>query len=504
MKQRGKQIQSDKTQDEQTSAQVKTDFDEEGTAPTFLRDTKNESLEKEVLKSNKEQKTSAEIVKKNIESTQPENAQDDGVVKENKITSEENKKPDEDIPEFQQANNVTERESLNELGISEEIVSQKMKEVLEQNTPKKRRKSNILYICLMIVNIVLVAFIVKGLLSSLEGASIASILKSCGKNLWWLVGGLFMYIFFVFIQTVAYRTLLKNLSGKKSWKIAYEAAVIGKYYDNITPFSVGGQGMQIVRFAENGIGAGVSTSIPILKLIINSGTNSFLALLSFVIGMPLIPKGSPLNDFLILFLEILGVIGLIITILITLFIFLISRGKIITRTLVSGVLRLGYKLKIVKDYRTTYKKVMNQVAEYKSAMSYLNKHKKIMVQLVLCTVLEWLSFASFAFFVVMAFAETFDAAIPLFVFLCFAKYYICSMASCYIPLPGGTGLMEISFVLLFGVILGNNVVLALLCWRFFTYYLIVLHGFLHECVKIGSSIVKNKREKKQIGIIKPE
>ncbi len=256
--------------------------------------------------------------------------------------------------------------------------------------------------------------------------------------------------------------------------------------------------MQILRLTENGIGAGVSTSIPILKMMINSGVNALLALVFFIFGLPFIPKTSILNDFLILLLEVVGVIGLIVTVIMAMFIFLISSGTIVTRTLISGILRLGYKMKLIKDYRTTYKKVMNQVAEYKFSMGYLWKHKKILLQLVLYSILECISYGSLVFFVAMAFTNQIDTNIYMFFFMCLVKYYLCSMASCYIPLPGGTGLMEVSFILLFGMSLGNNMGWALLAWRFLTYYIIIIHGFGHELRKIIMGIIKSKKQKNEV------
>ena len=67
------------------------------------------------------------------------------------------------------------------------------------------------------------------------------------------------------------------------------------------------------------------------------------------------------------------------------------------------------------------------------------------------------------------------------------------MASSYIPLPGGTGLIEISFIFLFGIVVRENIVWALLAWRFLSYYLIVLHGFVHELSGIVKKLIKNRK-----------
>ena len=69
------------------------------------------------------------------------------------------------------------------------------------------------------------------------------------------------------------------------------------------------------------------------------------------------------------------------------------------------------------------------------------------------------------------------------------------MASCFIPLPGGTGIMELSFIFLFGIVVKDNIVWALLAWRILSYYLILVHGFIHTLFHIGKNICKSKNKR---------
>lgn len=387
-------------------------------------------------------------------------------------------------------------ESLDiDIGLPKEHIQEKIKEVMDSQSPKKRRKNTIISVCLLLINLVFMLFIIKSLVSNVGDISITDMISEQGNKLLWLAGGVVIYLVYMLAQTFMYFVLIKDLTGKKRVGLAYDVALVGKYYDNITPFAVGGQPMQIVRLSTNGISPGVSTSIPIIKLIINSSVNMLVALLFFIFGLPRIPLTSPFNDLLLIILEILGVIGLIITVFVVLFMFLMSTGNFVTRSLVSGFIRLGYKLKLVKNYRATLKKVMGQVAEYKSSMQYLKKRKLVLLKMILLSLLECLSYAIIPYFVVMAFAGPIDMSPMLFIVICITKYYICSMASSFIPLPGGTGLMEISFIFLFGIVVNENIVWALLLYRFISYYLLIIHGFGHELIKIGKNIYKNRKIK---------
>ncbi len=385
-----------------------------------------------------------------------------------------------------------------DLELPKEVVEEKLKEAFATQSPKKKRKSTIINLILLLVNIVFMVFIVKGLLNNIGEDDIWGIIEKQGSKLWWLAAGVGVYVLYMLSQFLMYVVLIKDLTGKRRLKLAYDVAVVGKYYDNVTPFAVGGQPMQIVLLAKKGISPGVSTSIPIIKMMLNSIVNMFLVLIFFIFGLPRIPQTSAFNELLLVLLEVLGVIGLIITVVVTLFMVLISSGNLVTRSLISKIIKFGYRIKLVKNYRQTLKKTINQVAEYRSSFKYLWKNKWLLLKMVLLCIVECLTYAIMPYFVVMAFSTSIDLSTPMLMFLCVVQHYICAMASSFIPLPGGTGLMEISFIFLFGagiINLGDSVVCALLAWRFLTYYLILIHGFTHELSKITINLIKSKRKR---------
>ena len=90
---------------------------------------------------------------------------------------------------------------------------------------------------------------------------------------------------------------------------------------------------------------------------------------------------------------------------------------------------------------------------------------------------------------------TFLTTSDMFVFWieCLIKYYICFFASSYIPLPGGTGMMEISFVILFSSVIGPNFVAwGFLIWRLASYYSNIIQGFLITLGDIFAGVFKRK------------
>ena len=151
-------------------------------------------------------------------------------------------------------------------------------------------------------------------------------------------------------------------------------------------------------------------------------------------------------------------------------------------------------MKLIKNYRQTLKKTINQVAEYRNSMKFLIKNKKLFFKMLVLCIFECLTYASMIYFVIRAFAAGDNVATFTFLIVCIVKYYICFMASSYIPLPGGTGLMEITFIFMFFTEVGEFIAIALLIWRFISYYLILTHGFIHEMVLIVKNLSANRKK----------
>jgi uncharacterized protein (TIRG00374 family) len=398
---------------------------------------------------------------------------------------------------------TNENSSEQKLEISDDLAEEKLNEVMSLQKPKTKKKNTIVTVILLLINIGFMIFIVSGLVSKVGEQNFFTYIKSQGSRLWWLVGGVLCYALYMFSQTIMFHTLVKSITGKSQWKLSYNVGITGKYYDNVTPFAVGGQPMQIVTLSKSGISPGASTSIPIIKMLINGLVSTLLALLFFVVGLHKIEPTNSFFAFLFIIFEILGVIGLVITLFASLFMIILSSGSLFTRSLVAWLVKVGYKLKIVKNYRVTLKKWLGQVNEYKASGKFLIKNKKVLVKMILYSCLESLSYAGISFFVVMAFMNpTYmvenNIGIGFILLSCIVKYYICSMAGSYIPLPGATGLMEIAFIALYGEFVGDAIVWALLTWRIVSYYFILIHGFINEITKIAKNVSKSRREKKMV------
>jgi len=379
------------------------------------------------------------------------------------------------------------------------LAEEKLKEAIETEKPKKKKKSIITNLIFLAINVLVLGFIISACLNEADGVPLDAIFAQQGKKLWWLVAGIGLFIIMFFADTMMIYCLIKRSTGKGRFGVSYKVSSVGKYFDAITPFSVGGQPSQILNLTRAGISPGISTSIPIIKLIIYNIVYTVVILTCLIFAVPFIPISSVLNSLLLTLFKIFAYIGLIFTALTSVVFILIGSGKIVGRSLVRWIVRLGYKLRIVKDYRKSYNKVMKQVLEYQSSMKYLRNNKGTLFACIFFALLEIFAYFAIPFTVVMALTPTtivgFDS-IMMTLLICITQFIICQMAAVVIPLPGGTGMMEFSFIALFGVssLIGpTNIVWGLLAWRFLTYYFTIVQGFI---VSTTDSVIRMVRTRK--------
>ncbi|MBQ8468422.1 MAG: flippase-like domain-containing protein [Clostridia bacterium] len=380
------------------------------------------------------------------------------------------------------------------------VVAGLIKEAEETEQKSKKKKTAITSIIFFAINILLMIFIVRNLLNSASVANFNNVAQAQTTRLWWIAGGFGFLVLFFACETLLFYFLIKKITGKRRLWLSYRIAAVGKYYDFITPTQLGGQPSQILRLTKSGLSGGQATSIPIIKLIVYSFVYTVISIFLYFYGLPMVTTAGSLQGFLMALVKILGGIGLVVTVIMTFLYFIIGNGKLIGRSFITWLVRVGFKLHIVKNYRKALDRLMTQVQEYQSSIKYLNKNKGTLVITVLLCLVECVAFALIPFAMVMAFGSTTFSGVSdaLFCMLVtMSSYYLCLMVSTIIPLPGGTGTMEVCFIFLFSIgtfSVGDNIGWALIFFRLITYYAVIAHGFLHIVFENIIRIAKSKKQ----------
>ena len=153
-----------------------------------------------------------------------------------------------------------------------------------------------------------------------------------------------------------------------------------------------------------------------------------------------------------------------------------SLSKTVGKKLVSGCLRLLVKMRILKDYDKHYAKVLRFVEDYQNIMKeYSTAKLDILCQILFHSFRTILTF-SIPYFIYLAFPNQGGSVGSFTEFFVFTA--MIDLASSFIPLPGGTGMNEITFTALFTPYLKGATFWALLIWRFCTYYWYLIQGLL--------------------------
>ena len=345
----------------------------------------------------------------------------------------------------------TDREQINDAG--------------QQVAKAKSRKKKLMTIGGFILNIVIVVGILWYQLANEEVAS-PDYLLSQGGRLWYIL--LIFFCFFVVMGLDAYRTniFIKKSGNRSRPGLAYKVCSIGKYYDAVTPLSTGGQPFQIFYLNNRGLGASAALSVPMARYVASQMGWMICSVVSVLcVALFNLAEGSVIS--------IASYIGFALNFTILTFTLVLSLSKKIGKKLVVKGLKLLQKMRIVKNYEKQYERVMNVVSGYQTTMSEYAKSIGTFLLIILVSILYYIVNYSIPFFIYLMFGGTDVSMWPKMM----ALTAMIELASSFIPLPGGTGMNELSFTVMFApYFTGGTIFWALLIWRLMSYYMYLIQG----------------------------
>lgn len=267
------------------------------------------------------------------------------------------------------------------------------------------------------------------------------------------------------LDTYSTEYLVRKASKKPSWGLGFKTTVCGRYYDAVTPLSTGGQPFQVTYLMSRGISSSASLSIPIAKL--------FFFQLSWFVVSSVCLIVSFVDTSFNAFVNIASIIGFVLSFAVMFLTLFLSISKNVGKKLVAKTLKLLQKMKIIKNYEKQYQRVINYVEDYQNIMREYVKNPKDFFIEFLSSLLRIVVVYSLPFFIYCVFSG-FTTGLY---FKFFVMGVLVDLASSFIPLPGGSGMNEVSFSLMFGLYFeAGPLFWAMLLWRFFTYYAYLLIG----------------------------
>jgi uncharacterized protein (TIRG00374 family) len=328
---------------------------------------------------------------------------------------------------------------------------------------------------------------------------------------WEEVGGVFKtnwYYFLIallalfcayFFKGLKHSIFCKSLTGSWHFRTCFETAVIGHYYNNVTPLGAGGQPFEIYYLSKHGVKGGVAAALPIASFFMFQFSFFILGIFCLISLSPNIDLFNIqavlpqlFSDSLMDAVRPMAIIGLVFSMLMPTLVLIFCAMPRFCSKCVNVLMHLGGKLKLVKNPKVTTYKIMKNVVHNARCVKAIVYNPIIMIVTLLIGFCEEFAVCSLAYFTLKFYGFNW-VTVPgwmewiLVTQVCVTLYSAIS----FIPTPGNSGAADLSFFWLFSTGLAAGFAFpAMMTWRVLSYYSFILVGF-------AFAKIKKKRDKKR-------
>lgn len=358
---------------------------------------------------------------------------------------------------------------------------------VDEPTRGNKWVSNIFFVAVLVLTIVLMYQL------SMNAADGQKTFSEIWKNIRveYAVASVLTLLTMIVLDAMKYFVILHATTGKFRLLMSLKTSLIGKYYDNITPFSSGGQPFQIHYLHKKGLTGGESTAVIFIKFCFN-----ILLLLTISMCLMVFNKDalytyvtneSQRNWFLVL-----GWVGFALNCSIPLLIIAFAVFPKLMETLTRWFLTLGHKMKLIKSKDAIVLRAKRVASDFRSAFVIMFHKPLHAICLTVCCLGELFLSMMLPYFVVVALAG--NAVTPswdlMFAIMTLNVYV--SMTVTAVPTPGNSGALESAFLLILTSVAESVLFWSVFSWRFLSYYTFIIIGV---CIFVVDFIRKQRRQK---------
>ena len=320
-----------------------------------------------------------------------------------------------------------------------------------------------------ILNFILIIVIFVGLLTymiTVDGIdNIISVLDKVDYR--WVLAGVGCLIIHWLCDTITLHIPIKKMYPNQSFKNSIKVSMIGQLFNNVTPFSSGGQPMQAYELTKTGKRVSDSLSAMAIKFIITQTALVITTLIVVVIEFEFFK--SLMQDYIWI-----AIVGFAVNIVAIILVILAGINKRFITVFTNPIVKFLGKIHILKHPEKTLEKLDKSIDNFGEQFKFMKSEKKMVLEMFLTAVIQSLAYYSITYMVYRAFGNygiTFWQIIPTQAFLL--------LIMTFIPTPGSGLAAEGGFYLLFNSIFKEGTInMSILFWRIYTFYLPILAGLL--------------------------
>ena len=283
----------------------------------------------------------------------------------------------------------------------------------------------------------------------------------------WVVAGLVCLVIHWICEAINLHRPLKKMYPNQRFTNSFKVSMLGQLFNNITPFSSGGQPMQAYELTKTKKRVSDSLSAMAMKFIITQTalviSTVIVILIEFQFFAELMQNylwvaivGFSLNILAIVIVILAGIKKNVITFFTTLFIKLLG------------------KIHILKNSENAIEKLDKSIDNFRKQFLFMKSEKKMVLKMFVTAIVQSFAYYSITYMVYRAFGNT---GITLWQIIPIQAFLLLIMT--FIPTPGSGLGAEGGFYLLFNSVFQQGTInMSILFWRLYTFYLPIMVGAL--------------------------
>lgn len=283
----------------------------------------------------------------------------------------------------------------------------------------------------------------------------------------WVGLGVVCLIIHWFCEAINLHLPIKKMYPNQHFMNSFKVSMIGLLFNNITPFSSGGQPMQAYELTKTGKRVSNSLSAMAMKFII---TQIALVVSTLIVVFFEFSFFAELMQNYIW----IAILGFVLNILAIVVVIIAGIKKSVITFFTTPIIKLLGKIHIFKNPDQTIDKLDKSIDNFRKQFLYMNSEKKMVIEMFIVAVIQSFAYYSITYMVYRAFG---NSGITIFQIIPLQAFLLLIMT--FVPTPGSELGAEGGFYLLFQSVFKQGTInMSILFWRLYTFYLPIIVGAL--------------------------